>query len=371
MKIEPKEITIKELFSGYKDNEEEGVVAYEGKLDIRPPYQREFIYNVKQRDAVIDTVFKGHPLNSIYWSVKENGEFEVIDGQQRIISICQFCEGDFSFNGRYFHSLQEDEVEKINSYKLNVYFCSGADSEKLSWFETINIAGAVLTPQELKNAIFTGKWVTDAKRYFSKKNCVAYNVGSYYLKGESIRQEYLETAIRWLSNGKIKEYMSLHQHDESAEELWNYFTNVIDWIEKTFATKRTFMKGLEWGLFYNEYKDVSYDSAIIEKAINELIKFEDDVKLKGIYEFILTGKTKFLSVRKFPDNIKMRVYEKQDRKCFVCKEPFDISEMEADHKQAWFDNGKTTEENCQMLCRPHHYEKTTEQTRILRTRLKI
>ena len=169
MKIEPKEITIKELFSGYKDNEEEGVVAYEGKLDIRPPYQREFIYNVKQRDAVIDTVFKGHPLNSIYWSVKENGEFEVIDGQQRIISICQFCEGDFSFNGRYFHSLQEDEVEKINNYKLNVYFCSGADSEKLSWFETINIAGAVLTPQELKNAIFTGKWVTDAKRYFSKK----------------------------------------------------------------------------------------------------------------------------------------------------------------------------------------------------------
>ncbi len=371
MNIIPKEITIKNLFEGYEDNDEEGVIAYEGKLDIRPPYQREFVYNVKQRDAVIDTVMKGHPLNSIYWSVNENNEFEVIDGQQRIISICQYCNGDFSFKGKYFHSLKEDEIEKINNYKLNVYFCSGTDSEKLAWFETINIAGAVLSPQELKNAIYCGKWVTDAKRYFSKKNCVAYNLGSYYLKGDVIRQEYLETAIKWMSNNKINEYMSKHQHDESAEELWEYFTKVVSWIEQNFITRRPFMKGIEWGFLYNEFKSNSYDPKKIEKAITELIKFEDDIKLKGIYEFILKGEAKYLSVRKFPDNIKMKVYEKQDCKCYVCNENFDISEMEADHKKAWFDGGKTTEDNCQMLCRPHHYEKTAEQTRILKSRLKI
>lgn len=96
MKIELKEITIRELTNSYQDNEENGVVGYGGKLDIRPPYQREFIYKDKQREAVIDTVTKNFPLNVMYWAVREDGNFEVIDGQQRTISICQFVTGEFA-----------------------------------------------------------------------------------------------------------------------------------------------------------------------------------------------------------------------------------------------------------------------------------
>ena len=371
MNIELNEITIKELHDGYEDKVEEGVVGYNGKLDIRPRYQREFIYDDKKRNAVIDTISKNHPLNSIYWAVKNGGGYEVIDGQQRIISICQYVEGDFSINNKYFHSLQPNEKEKILNYRLAVYFCSGTDSEKLEWFQTINIAGEELTTQELRNAVYSGSWVTHAKIYFSKRGCPAYQIGAYYLDGSSIRQDYLQTAIQWISNGKIENYMSKHHHDPDAKSLCNYFENVIDWIEKTFIKRRSFMKGLPWGLFYNKYKDEVFDSSELEKTTSELIKFSDKIKPKGIYEFILTSDPKCLSPRTFPENIKHRVYEKQNNACNTCKKKFDLSDMEADHIKPWFNNGETIEENCQMLCAPHHYEKTTRQTRILRERLKI
>ena len=174
MNIELKEIAVRELTDGYEDNDEAGVVGYGGKLDIRPQYQREFIYKDKQRDAVIDTITKGFPLNVMYWSVREDGDFEIIDGQQRTVSFCQFVEGDFAFNGRYFHNMRNDEQAQILDYKLMVYLCSGTDSEKLEWFKIINIAGEKLTDQELRNAVYAGSWVSDAKRYFSKNGCPAY-----------------------------------------------------------------------------------------------------------------------------------------------------------------------------------------------------
>lgn len=215
MKIELKEISISELVAEYADNQENGVVAYGGKLDVRPPYQREFVYGDKERMAVIDTVMHGFPLNVMYWAVRDDGTYEIIDGQQRTISICQYVKGDFSYMFRNFHNLTQDEQQKFLDYKLMVYFCEGTDSEKLKWFETINIAGKELTKQELRNAVYSGSWVSDAKRYFSKNGCAAYQIGGKYLNGSAIRQEYLETAIAWLSKGNIEVYMSNHQHDNN------------------------------------------------------------------------------------------------------------------------------------------------------------
>lgn len=183
MKITLKEITVKELADGYKDNAEAGVVGFGGKLDIRPPYQREFVYGEKQRNAVIDTVFNGFPLNVMYWAVREDGGYEVIDGQQRTISLCQYIHGDFNYFFKFFHNLTIDERQKVLDYKLMIYVCEGSDSEKLSWFKTINIAGEKLTEQELRNAVYAGPWLSDAKKYFSKTGCPAYGMGSRYLNG--------------------------------------------------------------------------------------------------------------------------------------------------------------------------------------------
>lgn len=356
MNIELKEITVRELTTGYQDNNENGVVGYNGRLDIRPPYQREFVYDEKERNAVLNTLQKDFPLNVMYWAVREDGDFEVIDGQQRTISICQYVKGDFSIDGTYFHSLPSDKSEQILNYTLMVYFCSGEDSEKLDWFETINIAGKVLTKQELRNAVFSGSWVSDAKRYFSKNSRP--KIGDEYLSGSANRQEYLETAIEWISDGNIKEYMSKNQHEPNANELWLYFQSVISWIKATFPKYRKEMKGLNWGFFYNDYKDQKFDSKKLEEQITELMIDEDVQNKKGIYSYVLTGKEKHLNIRAFSDKQKREAYERQKGICVDCKQHFELNEMEADHIDPWHSGGKTDAKNCQMLCREDNRRKS-------------
>jgi hypothetical protein len=358
MKIDLKEITVRELAEDYEDNQEAGVVGYGGKLDIRPPYQREFIYKDKQRDAVIDTITKEFPLNVMYWAAREDGNYEVIDGQQRTISIAQFVEGDFAFNNKYFHNLQKDEKEQILNYTLMVYLCSGTDSEKLEWFKTINIAGEKLTDQELRNAVYSGSWVSDAKKYFSKSNCAAYGTGGDYLNGSAIRQEYLETTIEWISNGDIEHYMAKHQHEPNANDLWLYFQAVISWVKAMFPTYRKEMKGVEWGLLYNEFKTQKFDSKKLEVEIAKLMADEDVGNKKGIYTYVLTKKEKHLNIRAFSPNQRREAFEKQKGICVECKKHFEIEEMEADHITPWHEGGKTDVKNCQMLCKEDNRRKS-------------
>ncbi len=355
MNIELKEIKVRDLTKGYEDNQEDGVIGYNGKLDIRPPYQREFIYKDKQRDAVIDTVTKKFPLNVMYWAVRKDGEFEIIDGQQRTISICQYVNNDYSINGLAFHNLPKDKQEEILDYELMVYFCEGTDSEKLEWFKTINIAGEKLTDQELRNAVYSGSWVTDAKRYFSKNSRP--KIGDEYLGGSANRQEYLETAIKWISESQIEDYMSKNQHEPNANELWLYFQSVINWVKAVFPKYRREMKGIDWGFLYNEFKDQKYDSAKLETEVAKLMEDEDVGNKKGIYTYVLTRKEKYLNIRAFSPNQRREAYERQKGICPVKKKHYAIEEMEADHITPWHLGGKTTAENCQMLSKEANREK--------------
>ena len=357
MKIELREIDVRDLTDGYQDNDEEGVVGFGGKLDVRPPYQREFVYKDKQRDAVIDTVTNGFPLNVMYWAVRDDGGFEIIDGQQRTIALCQYVIGDFSFDGRYFHNLQDDEQQQILDYPLTVYQCTGADSEKLQWFKTINIAGEELTNQELRNAVYHGSWVSDAKRYFSKTGCPAWGLGGDYLRGSPIRQDFLETVIKWISGGDIEEYMAQRQHEPSANELWLYFQAVIAWVKATFPDYRREMKSVAWGELYNEHKDEPLDPAKVEDEVARLMADDDVTKKRGIYPYVLTRDEKHLSIRAFTNSQKRSAYERQNGVCAVCSEDFELKEMEADHITPWHEGGKTVPENCQMLCREDNRRK--------------
>jgi len=355
MKIELKEIPIRDVVNGYVNNDEEGVVGYNGKLNIRPKYQREFIYKEKQRDSVIETVKKDFPLNVMYWVKNDDDTFEVLDGQQRTISICEYVDKDapnrFSVDYQYFQTLTKGEQEKILDYKLMIYFCEGTDKEKLEWFKTINIAGEKLTDQELRNAIYTGTWLTEAKKYFSKSGCPAHNIARNYLKGSSLRQEYLETAISWISDGKIEEYMAKNQHEPNANELWLYFQNVINWIQVVFPEYRKEMKGIDYGVLYNEFKDAKFDSKKLEEEITKLMQDEYVTKKSGIYPYLLTRKEKYLNIRTFTDKQKREAYEKQKGICTKCNQHFELEGMEADHITPWHEGGTTTSENCQMLCK--------------------
>ncbi|HNW86914.1 MAG TPA: DUF262 domain-containing protein [Candidatus Limiplasma sp.] len=354
MKIELKEIPIAEVAKGYVDSADEGVMAYEGKLNVRPAYQREFIYKDKQRDEVINTIRKAFPLNVMYWVVNESGGYEVLDGQQRTISFCQYINGDYSINYQYFHNLEKDEQQQILDYKLMVYICEGSDKEKLDWFKIINIAGEKLTDQELRNAIYTGEWLTDAKRHFSKNGCPAYMLYKDCFNGSAIRQDYLEAAISWIAakDGKaIEEYMAIHQHDKNANELWLYTQSVMNWVKAVFPHYRREMKGIDWGLLFNEFGSKNYDTQAFEKEIVRLMS-DDDVSAKnGIYAYLLDGREKHLSIRAFTQTMKSAAYERQKGICPNCHKHFELEGMEADHITPWHTGGKTTSDNCQMLCK--------------------
>lgn len=350
MKIQLHEIPVREVIKDYIDNAEEGVIGYGGKLNIRPKYQREFVYDEKKRNAVIDTICKDFPLNVMYWVKNDDGTFEVLDGQQRTISFCQYVNGDFSIENRAFHNLTETEKEQILDYKLMIYLCEGNDKEKLDWFKVINIAGEKLTDQELRNAVYTGPWLSDAKLKFSKSNCAAYLLSKDYVNGSPIRQEILQTALSWISSGEIEKYMSIHQQDPNANELWIYFSNVMNWVELTFTTYRREMKGIPWGVLYDNFKDKMFDTNKLEEEIKVLMMDDDVTNKKGIYPYVLTRNEKYLNIRQFTDSQKRTVYEQQKGICKSCGGNFEIQEMEADHITPWSKGGKTDISNCQMLC---------------------
>jgi hypothetical protein len=367
MNINLQHIRIEDLFKGYVDNGNSGVIGYGGNLDIRPAYQREFVYEEKERNAVIDTVTNGYPLNVMYWVDVGNGKYEILDGQQRTISICQYVNGDFSINGMAYHNLPPNKKKEIDDYELMVYFCIGTPSEKLEWFRVINTAGVKLNEQELRNSCYTGLWLTDAKLHFSKINCVAQQKGSKYLDGSAKRQDYLQTALKWKSHDEgisILDCMSKYQKNcIDSNELWQYFDDVINWVIKIFSTYRPQIKGIEWGILYNKYKNLKLNSNEVEKKVQSLMIDDEVDNKKGIYEFVLSGNEKHLNLRAFSDKDKAQAFANQvvsgtgKATCPKCNDNaklFDLNKMEADHIVPWSKGGKTTLSNCQMLCSYHN-----------------
>lgn len=362
MKQKVTTIKVRDLVKGYSSSEENGVRGYDGKLDIRPPYQREFIYNEEKQRLVIETILEDCCLNLFQWSDNGDGTYEVLDGQQRTLSICNFINGGFSYQGRFFNNLQEDEKEVILNHDLIVNMIEGTPSEKLEWFKTINIAGMTLTNQEMRNATYVGSWLSDAKVKFSKPNCAAENLAKDFVKGSPIRQELLELALDWISDGNIEGYMGLHQNDENADELLDYFSKVINWVKETFDVRnansekyRKEMRSVDWNDLYKKYHNNTYNAKVLEDKINELMANEEVTDKKGIYEYVLSGENpevaRKLSKRTFSQRDKRTVYERQKGYCAMCGEYHPIEEMAADHRKPWWNGGTTTIENLQMVCR--------------------
>ena len=371
MDIIPKQIKVKDVFNGYADNGDDGVFAYSGKLAIRPPYQREFVYDDNQAEAVIQTVLKGFPLNVMYWVKTGTDTYEVLDGQQRTLSIMQYLSHKFSIsidNKKYYwDALPDDKYNAIMDYDFMIYICEGEESEKLEWFKVVNIAGEKLSDQELRNSVYTGTWLSDAKRYFSKRNCAAKRLSDRYITGDPNRQELLEKALKGICElhgiKEITEYMAQHKSDADADELWQYFQDVFNWVGKIFPNYYADMKGLDWCHLYNKYHTIPYNSAVMNSEVKRLHEDEEVQKTKGIYEFLLCRETdpyagRLLNLRAFDKRDKIAAYSKQNGVCPICKKHFEFDEMEGDHIIPWSKGGQTVPDNCQMLCKSCNSKKT-------------
>lgn len=364
-------IKIADVVAGYADSDEKGVSGYGGKLNIRPAYQREFIYGEKERNSVIDTIFAGFPLNVMYWVKNADGTYEVLDGQQRTISFCSYHAGEFMHviddSLRGWANLTQSQKDRFLNYELQIYICEGTPEEILKWFRIINIAGMKLTDQELRNAAYYGPWLAEAKKRFSKSSCVASKLGSDYVSGNPIRQELLETVLEWIASrdglkggvdkDPVAEYMAIHQNDANCDDLWGYFQDIIHWIQKVFPNYRKQMKGLPWGIMYNEHKNDALSPTDLEVEIARMMKDSDVQKKAGIWPYLLTKDERYLSIRAFDENTKATVYERQGGHCANPEcihgndKVWDIEEMEADHIVPWSKGGHTVLDNCQLLCR--------------------
>lgn len=371
MRIEPKLMKIRDIFESYADNGDDGVFAYGGKLAIRPAYQREFVYDNAQAEAVIHTVLKGFPLNVMYWVKVGNDQYEVLDGQQRTLSVMQYLKHQFPItidgNKYYWDALPDDKYNSIMNYDFMIYICEGNESEKLEWFRVVNIAGEKLTEQELRNSVYTGAWLSDAKRYFSKRNCAAKGLSDKYITGDPNRQELLEKALKGICEAQglkeITEYMAVHKLDTDADELWQYFQDVIHWVQKIFPQYYSDMKGIDWCHLYNAYSKNNYNTSFMKAEVKHLHEDEDVQKTKGIYEFLLSKDNdpfagRLLNLRAFDKRDKLAAYSKQDGICPICKQHFEYEEMEGDHIKPWSKGGHTTPDNCQMLCKDCNGKKT-------------
>ena len=384
MKPELKIYTVKELCEGfsYSETDGKGLYGLAGKLTIQPEYQRNYLYSENKSEkevAVIDSVLKKYPLGLLYFNKLPDGRLEVLDGQQRITSLGRYLIGKFSVmkNGDpyKFKTLNEDERQLIENTKLLVYICEGTETEIKEWFEIINIGGIVLNDQEKLNAIYSGPFVSAARKEFSNKEDARIQKWSCYISGSANRQEYLQEALKWVSHGNIKNYMQEHRRDTNINELKLYFNDVISWIERTFDNVYPKMKGLNWGELYEKYHNNPYDHVEVSKKVKELYNDPCVKDNKNVFEYVLGGckDTKLLNVRVFDENTKTRVYnrqtdeakEKHISNCPLCAIGHDANkekiwtqkEMDADHVLAWSKGGATDESNCQMLCKTHNRAK--------------
>ena len=377
------DLTVREISEGFVYNEYEGkgLFGWGGKLTIQPEYQRNYIYADGKKDtAVIDSLLKGYPLGLLYFVKVGNDKYEILDGQQRVTSFGRYITNKFAIkdeNGmeQYFSGLSQDKQDKIYNSQLTIYICEGEESEIKEWFKTINIVGVPLNNQELLNAIYSGPFVTMAREEFSNSQNANIQKWSAYIKGDVNRQEYLATALNWVSKGNIDNYMSQHRFDNNIVELKSYFNRVIDWVSSVFKDVKSDMRGLEWGRLYETYHNNSYDPNKVSEILCKLYADPQVQDTKGICEYILGGckDTKLLNIRVFDDNTKRVVYEKQTKEaklkdisnCPLCAigndnnktRIWELKEMDADHVTAWSKGGSTDINNCQMLCQTHNRAK--------------
>lgn len=387
MEIKKVSVTIRELCEGYINESEtqieDAVMAYGGKLCVRPAFQRSFVYDKKQENAVIDTAMKGFPLNIMYWVDNGDGTYDCLDGQQRTISLCNFVDGISSFeapwfnNGKknYIHTIQRidpEMYERFMNYELEVYICKGEKAERMDWFRTINIAGEELYPQELRNANYVSKWLTDAKRYFSKANnsttakCPAERLGDKYTNKDANRQEILAQVIGWkidsTEDADICQYMEDHINDPDASDLWNYFNEVINWINEVFpGTYDKGMASVNWGYLYNNFSNEDLDPDEISNKFDELIDFkaskELDVSVAKIVEYCITRDESLLKHRKFSEVQRTSLYNKQKGICPDCGQHYLKADMHAHHIIPWYNGGLTEINNGIMLCKECHTQR--------------
>lgn len=411
MQAVPSTKTIREISKGYvneSETERGGVTSMCGKLNIRPRYQRSYVNenNTVWKENLINSILCNYPINRMYFGQVRENELEVVDGQQRIITICDFINGKFSIKWKdklcYFEQLSEVEKNKFLDYELDVTTCIGDEISRIAWFKRINQPNALLTEQELRNSSYIGEWLEDAKSYFcaptsnvkkeinDKERDNKYCIMRYCKASQIDRCEFLEVALDWAGyieypelrepsnkDERICRYMAEHQNDLNANGLKDTYKSVVDWITDTFwkdkekdgypdLSKDQCFRGVNWVRLFCEYGGNQYTYSN-KKHFTEVC---DDIRKKhsssgvfsnfnGIFEWVIRGEhdyeiNTYLALKGFKDEFKKNAYGAQGGIDPIDGKHYEFGEMHAHHIVSWKAGGTNDYRNLVMLSKENH-----------------
>ena len=406
--------TLGEIAKGYKDNSEEvagGVTAMDGKLNIRPKYQRAFIRETDKvwRCNLVDSVLNKRPIGSFYFADKGEGYYDVLDGQQRLMTLCSVinagCNGTITINDNgvikdvAFPKLRKDWQEIIKNYEIDVYICVGNEEGLLNWFTTINQPHSELTKQEIRNAVYCGTFVEDAKRLFSKTKANSaptsefqdhdspyyFDKFSHSLKLE--RQDFLERVIDWVSRPmseynprkknetgdekeeRINNYMSIHRNDANADSVAIGYKKIVDWAYRTFdedIIKQKGVRGCDWGELYALFGHKTFDLEKINREMDELLDNNSIARTQNVAKYVLAGKQtndedeniryKLLNVKGLTERERNKLYKMQGGIDPIDGRHYDIKDMQAHHIVPIYAGGETKLGNMVLLSAENHHK---------------
>lgn len=206
----------------------------EERLDLNPPYQRKFIWDLNDQRTLIGSIMNNYPIPNIFLFEKTNDNYEMVDGQQRSRTIFAFIEQQFStFENQRFNI---EAFPKFLDYKISVIIITQIDQDEIfieDFYSLVNSAGVHLNRPELKKA-----------EYFKTKFLKLISECNQYESFKALNL-FTETVIKRMNDfdlvseliAQLKEGVT--DKKETVDKLYENDVNEEDYNDLLIRFKRT------------------------------------------------------------------------------------------------------------------------------------
>ena len=248
------DISVKELVSMFNEK----------LIDVAPEYQRQFRWKDDRQSNLIESIFLGIPIPSLFMATNPDNSWELIDGVQRLSSIIRFCGEDSareklnktdskleplklkhlkklsSFNNKTFEELPRTvQLEfLLRPMKVTTLSDKSDMSVRFDLFERLNTGGVSLTDQEIRSCIYRGRFNDFIKKMTEYPNFRKAVVLTKSMEADGTREEFVLRFFAFLNNYK--------EFDHSVVEFLNGYmmqmskSNDFDYSENESLFKSVF-----------------------------------------------------------------------------------------------------------------------------------